>query len=725
MIQSIFIMVINSKEVSLMIQRNLILLMTCLFMLTFSVSASISTPNNSNKDNNFKLSKIAQLNDKSVMTQNWQQLVANPSNNQQFFAINETGGVYLVDGSEIIPQPLLKLSNESNHPNTKVKLTAFALHPSFSLREQVGYNTFYTAHLEAVDHKSKTKRLQAKSVNLALDFDAVVTEWQFNLVNYQKVDLTTKREILRISVPDNKTVIKQLAFNPFIKSWNDNFGLLYIALKGHKQWQQPLFSGAILRIHPAKFGLRSFTVPVSNPFLKNNLVNDAIYLFGSQNVKQFIWPNKNSEQILLHHEYNQKQLLSYSNGGNNWRDNVPKNVLYQSDRHLEDIFIYQGRKSPYLRNKLLLLKHRNKQWEINSLPLKLNARQKNKAPLSSLIWQFPAQPLSTAQRINIISNDLGEMLLFDKSGGTLYQFSQQNIDFITPVSSIEPKSGDSNMILFLLLFLSVALLGYYFVKRNKFSAKALVKQQFSHLEVSESQLQISLYRRHENNAEAVINIIDIESCELFLNERSISLINTIMNEAFSNEKEHNLRVLFTKEHIDKMVDGKVRVISLQIIDKHKKQFVVCLYLRKGSNRMTKKDYFNVIDELIDWCWLIAKKINPEQTGIRTIKPDNKAAQESKAKREAEAKIPLHTQAAAIRPATHKVIETGLNDAVVAVKNIKQPLKAESLNAHTNSAIDTELVNALEKLVNLKQQGYLTTIEFTKAKEKLLQNLFDK
>jgi len=40
-------------------------------------------------------------------------------------------------------------------------------------------------------------------------------------------------------------------------------------------------------------------------------------------------------------------------------------------------------------------------------------------------------------------------------------------------------------------------------------------------------------------------------------------------------------------------------------------------------------------------------------------------------------------------------------------------------------MDTDLVNALEKLVNLQQQGFLTMDEFSKAKEKLLKTLLAK
>ena len=45
-------------------------------------------------------------------------------------------------------------------------------------------------------------------------------------------------------------------------------------------------------------------------------------------------------------------------------------------------------------------------------------------------------------------------------------------------------------------------------------------------------------------------------------------------------------------------------------------------------------------------------------------------------------------------------------------------------AHHVNTIDTELVNALEKLVDLKQEGFLTQEEFVKAKENLMRNLFN-
>ncbi len=693
--------------------------------------------------NSYQLNNISQLNQHAIEDKNWQQVVANPSDKEQFFIINGTGQLYLLEDTiaakAVLDLTSVRSENAKQGDNGAIKLTAMALHPSFSLRDQAGYGTFYTAHLEPINKKSKTKRLQERSADLALEFDSVITEWQFNSVNEQDVDLSTKREVLRIAVPNESFTVEQLSFNPAVKSWNDNFGLLYISLSGDKKWQKPLYSGVILRINPSKFGLRSFTVPSSNPFLKDGQIKDAIYLLGGQGIQQFIWPDKNSEQILLVHHYNQQNLLSLTAGRDDWRVKAPKKILYQSDEAIDDIVMYRGRKLPYLRNKLLLLKHKEQSWSIESLVFKRVFSVNNEVNRPQVEWQFTPQQLPANSQASFTVNLSGEILLLENHENLLYHLSQENI---TPISegeqqtSVEPSSDNDLLVIF--IFAIIASAFYYFVKRNNFSAKALVRQQYAHLELSESKQQIGLYRRHESSAETVIDLVDIVSSEVQLNESAINLINHDIGHGFSDDKEQDLRAVFTKEHVDKMIDGKIRQISLQLTDKQKQNYVVCLYMRRGSNRITKKSYSKVIDELIDWCWLIGKQINSAQTGERkakvVVKPADFAAKTAEKEQQS---APLHNQAAAIRPVTHKISVEPEGQAVVQSKAQAQPAvklattpKAPqasdaSVAKNTNSTIDTELVNALEKLVALKQQGFLTTDEFAQAKAKLLKNLFDK
>ncbi|MBL4941554.1 MAG: SHOCT domain-containing protein [Colwellia sp.] len=681
-------------------------------------------------DNNYQFDEIAQLNHAQSESADWLQLLTIPNNGQQYFVINKRGQMFLVDDGLKQPHPVLELSDNQSQEPLFIQLTAIELHPNFTLRDQLGYGTFYTAHLETFDKKTTSKRLQERNGELTLKFDAVITEWQFNSVNYQKVDLNTKREILRIAVPEDSVTIKQMSFNPYTQSWDDGFGLLYIALNGQEKWQKPLYSGVVLRINPAKFGFRNFTVPLNNPYIKDSQIKDEIYLLGGHHIRQFIWPDKNSDNILLAHRYKNKFLLSLTDGHNDWREHPPKKIFYQGDTAITDMLAYRGRNLPHLRNKLLLLNQNNQRWFVGSLAAKLSVNQSRPVDHEPQPeWLFSPQQLNTDNEITFSADSNGEVLLLDKTAGVIFQISPKNTAANKPISrnittEVQTESINRSYIIFIVLI--IALL--YWLKSNKFSAKAVVRKQFAHIELSESKQQIGLYHRHQSTTETIIDIANIICCEVALNEQVVNTVNQQAEQGFNHQKEQFLRDTFAKEQVNKMIDGKVRQVSLSITDTHKKSFTVCLYMRKGSDRITKKSYTLVIDELIDWCWLIAEKINAGATEQRKKKPIITITSADVAKKN-QNKMPLHSQAAAIRPATHAVEKSSLSSAAPLAK--EQPSEKETNQRgdvnnrnHNSTTVDTELVNALEKLVNLKQQGFLTQEEFTKAKEKLLQNLFD-
>lgn len=695
-------------------------------------------------EHSYQLTKIAQLEHSLLSQPKWQQLIANPSNKKQYFAISKAGQVYLIDDGEINPKAVLDMATFQHADSSSFKLTAIELHPNFSLRDQVGYHTFYTAHLENINKKSKTKRIQERSENLQLSFDAVITEWELNAVNHQKVDVNSKREVLRIGVPDNSMVIKQMSFNPYIKSWNDNFGLLYIALNGEQKWSLPLYSGVILRINPTKLGLRNFTIPNNNPNLKNSEINDAIYLLGGQGVEQFIWPGKSSEHILVSHQYNKNHLLTLTDGRNDWRNSAVKNVVYKAEDTVYKVLIYHGRQLPLLRSKLLLLRKKDQLWFIDSLAFNLSDNKEIRNEVKpQLGWQFTPQQLPINSQVLLSSDYDSEILLLEKNIGALSRLTQHalvNEEVIkdSGENNSSSKSTFDNRIFILLLILTLLGTMFYWFKRNSYSVKNIVKKQFASLELSESGQQIGLYHRHQRHTDTIINIADIVSSEIKLNEDSISVINAQVGHGFNNDLDQNLRAIFSHETVHKMVKGKIRHISLLLKDNRNNSYTVCLYMRKGSNRITKKPYVKVIDELIDWCWHIGGKLNVNNTETRKANPV--ALPKEKINSESEAsEASLHYPTVNLRPLTSKT--DNINELLAASENslvlndvdegkdLKE-LKSEECSevkkqVQQNNTIDTNLVHALEKLVSLKQQGFLTMEEFTKAKEKLLKGLLEK
>ncbi len=686
------------------------------------------------KGNNYQLNKVAQLNHDQNTSSDWQQLIINPANTQQYFIIKRTGQMLLADSDMNPPHLLLDLSIQHPKDSSFVKLTAVELHPNFSLRDQDGYGTFYTAHIETLNKSSKTKRIQEQNAEIELKFDAVITQWQFNSSTYKKVDLKTSREVIRIAVPDSNMNIKQMSFNPYTKSWNEGFGLLYIAVNGQEKWQKALYSGVVLRINPAKFGLRSFTVPNDNPYLKVNEIKDEIFLLGAQEIKQFIWPDKNSEDLLLSHHYKNQSLLSLTGTLNDWRESAPKKIIYQSDNSIADVLMYRGRSLPLLRNKLLLLTKENQSWLINSLNIKPPFNKSvNPANKVKQEWLFTEQQLTSDSELKFSLDRDGEILLLDKIGGVASHLIQENLGMESleenrvVSNDIQPESTNNSYFFYIILIAIGVVL--YWLKRNGFSAKSIVRKQFAHIELSESKLQIGLYHRHQRTTDTIIDLADIKSCEVKLNEHTINLISEQPGHGFNHDKEQDLRNIFAKEQVDKMIDGKIRQVSLCFNDTKERSYTVCLYMRKGSDRITKKTYSIVIDDIIDWCWLIAEIINFDETEKRQ-KPITPPVSIVEIDEQSKNEVPLHAQAAVIRPATHQAITPTQN---TEADLPQEQLKVVEVNVNAESdevvgqskTIDTDLVNALEKLVNLKQQGFLTQEEFIKAKENLMQGLFDK
>ncbi len=198
---------------------------------------------------------------------------------------------------------------------------------------------------------------------------------------------------------------------------------------------------------------------------------------------------------------------------------------------------------------------------------------------------------------------------------------------------------------------------------------------------------------------------------------AIATVNTTLGNGFNNQQEQELREIFHIEQIDKMVDGKVRRISLFINTNDKNNYSICLYLRKGSDRITKSSYFDVVDDAINWCWLIAENINSEQTGHRNLKPKASATEGSQVKHQVHDDTSRHAQADIIRPETQQTATVAPIEKIDKSSSLEKSSPPVSNELNNTAAID--LVNEIEKLVKLQQQGFLSADEFSQAKAQLL------
>lgn len=675
------------------------------------------------------LQKLTQLPMQPDTSNQWLDLTEQPNNNGSFYLANAQGQIYQLGFGELAKTSLLLDLKALALPVEIRKLTAFTLHPNFAKRGSSGFGKFYTTHVEAFSNDSNTKRITDTHLDTLLPYDAVLTQWQLDLTN--SLDPASRLEILRIAVPEINNGFKQLSFNPHSKSWHDDFAQLYLSLAQSPSLKDyPIYSGAILRIQPPSKALKKkfYSIPKTNPYFANNDIEDALYVFGAGEIKQFNWPNKHSSKLLISHQYpfsySITNWLSLSEGGEDWRKNPPKNPLYKSTEAIatQGLLAYSGQNVPMLRQKLLLLSQTSQQWQLSSIALE-HAIISNDEAESSIIppqiteWSFNL-PSTNTEQLALYPDNFGEILVFNKATGIIYQVFQQEV-FNQPPSLL---ASQLPLIIKLLIGLVLVIFLGILIRliKQKISAKNIARKDFAKITLADDKRHIQLFHRHFKVPSIIIPITEINLYQVCLGQEVLATISRQPDEGFNSTQETNLRELFRIEQIAKMVDGKVRRISVIITDKNNTKFNICLYFRQGGERITKKNYFVVVDDAIQWCWLIAEQINPSGTGTRATTNSADKIVENLTEHNSLDNSPLHAQAAVIRPATHPApSKAKLNINQQQSVKPRQNIEKHSIQANNT---DIDIVSALEKLVTLQQQGFLTALEFKKAKAKLLDGL---
>jgi len=634
----------------------------------------------------------------------WRHILPIPSTND-YLLVDQQGHFHRLDNGVISQEPFFSLTDISTNATA---LTSIVFHPNFSLRDQVGFHTFYTAHVEPLN--TKRRYLRVEDTSATLSHDVIVTEWK--TLN-KTIDAESRRELIRIGVPSEQSHIKQLAFSPFTKSWSDDFGYLYLALNQGEAYQTlPLYSGAVLRIDPTKFGLRNYTVPTSNPFIKQDDMANELFIVGLQKIEQFTWPHKDNHSLLASHRYKQQQQLTLIQPSDDFRQNAPKKVLYQSNELIapNSLISYRGRQLAHLWGTSLFLKPNNGQWALHSLAMPNINQQK---PTPTIQWQLQSNASDPSQ-LAIMTNEEDEVFVFDASSSLLNQLSipDKNVNnHGADTQTNKPDSESTSFTLYTLLIIigtSLFIFLAVFVRKKSLSARFIVNQQFSRLQISESQQHLALFKRHEKEAKLELDINSIVLCSLTLNKNPLLTISA--EHPITNNKEAAVRGKFNNERREKMITARLRQLNVELTDNSGHVYPVCAYLRKGDNRITRKKFGEIIEEILDLCWLLSQNLS--QTENRSHVP-----------------VQVPEKKVLLKPVKHKQSNAhqAKQKAQPTLSTTEQTIKNTqdahpSMSHEQSDTIDTDLVNALEKLAKLKEQGVLTEEEFAQAKQKVMIGL---
>ncbi|XQW85004.1 hypothetical protein ACOYR1_18065 [Thalassotalea piscium] len=637
----------------------------------------------------------------------WHKPQANPKNNQEYFIASKQGQLHLLDSNKIINPPILNI--KQFYPEF-ITLNSLVLHPNFGLIQQKGYNTFYTAHVEPTDKTKRTLRVKDNTISRVFPYEVTIVEWKIKEINSLKVDPESRREIFRIGVNQPEKAVIGMRFNPYIKSWHDNFSHLYIALAYDVTLKESsLYSGAILRINPEKFGLRSYTTPNNNPFINQPEIPDELLIIGAQQIKQFLWQKNNDQQLIVSHVYDHQPLLSQLDYGDNLLASAPKTTLLKGDviSAKDTLVLYRGRAFKELRNKLLYLTKKEGSWQLQSLTTTLPF-QKN------IIHAFSKNELASEDQPAFFEDNNDEVMLFSRAQHVIQRLDKKASNGLSDQTVLSSDNQEQNdeasygYLIGLLILFGGGLAWFVKNKKAQQAVKSLLHRNYARFELSPDQTQVFLFQRHQEDSSLTLDVNTIVRCDIVLNNEKLLSIKAGVS-GFDEALEQMLENQFIAEKRIKMVDQRTRKLELIIGDNTDMEYGICLYFREGNQRLTKAKFGTITDELKDWCWFIANKISPEQTGKRIVKT---------------------VQPQPVRvPSTPRQVVTKPIPKAEEVKSTPTPQTVkkrgdESESNRNSSELDTQLIDALNKLANLKAEGFLTEDEFVNAKTKILANLKD-
>ena len=670
--------------------------------------------------NELELSAIANLDKAALENDQWHSVLPVIGDENQYFIATKAGKIYQLNNNEISPSAFFDLKLALKNPNI-IALTAITIDPNFHYRDRDGYHTFYTAHTET-SKKTKAK-LTPQNSEIIAPYDAVIMRWKITGLKSETPTLSQQHEVMRIAILQPQEHIQQLSFNPYVEPWHDDFGLLFIALaRSETLKSDALYAGSILRIKPERYGLQTYTIPADNPFTKTADIRNEIVFIAGNKTEHFDWIKKSTYSLLIQFNQQDANMLIEAKIGDDWREAIPqaqikKRLPVANTTH--KTLLYQGRELKNLWGKALHLQETENDWQLQAIALNSNLDSEDE--IEDTPHKLIKHNASGQTKFSLHEKHNGELLLLEHTQQRLYTINKPGLtELKTAINDVPISSSNTQGAFVFLFFMILILTGYFWFLRNNSAVKnSFLQQQWANFEVDIAAKSLSLYKRHAKSAEKVINISSITRSEVLLNDEVISTISADASQAFSNDAEDIVLTIFAKEHRLKMIDEKQRSIQIRLTDDQKNHYLFCLYFRVGNIRHTKLKYQEIINKAIDWQWLFAQYINPDVTTKRKIKV--KLTREIPSPN----KIKKTTNGPTTRPETLEDNSTPVTQSVESshISNTDNDLLAN--NTQDGSAdLDTKLVAALDKLVIMKKQGYLSESEFNIAKTKILKDLIN-
>ncbi|WP_342085713.1 PQQ-dependent sugar dehydrogenase [Dyadobacter sp. OTU695] len=219
-----------------------------------------------------------------------------PSQDGTLYVSDQRGIIYRIKGRDVAPFVDLRnqVDNFVNEPGLGTGLGSFAFHPDYTRN-----GLMYITHTESFKGKPADYAYH-DSIKVAMQW--VVSEWKIDDVE-SPVFKGTRRELLRINVPNVVHGTQDIGFNPEAVRGDKDYGLLYIGtgdggstISKYPELCHSLHSllGTIIRIDPLGNNSRNghYGIPADNPFVDSkDGIYKEIYAYGFRNPHRLSWYN--------------------------------------------------------------------------------------------------------------------------------------------------------------------------------------------------------------------------------------------------------------------------------------------------------------------------------------------------------------------------------------------------------------------------------------------------
>jgi hypothetical protein len=323
----------------------------------------------------------------------------------RLFVVDQPGRIWLIENGQLLPTPFLDITDRVHMPGffgsqdvndfDERGFLGLAFHPDFVDPQSPGYQKIYTytSELNVLPPDFTTDPLPA---GVDYDHQSVIAEWTVDASNPNIIDVSTRREIIRIDEPQFNHNAGMLAFGPD--------GYLYISVgdggaandvaDGHGPTGNGqninTVHGSILRIDPLDpLTTESidpvsvngkYRVPAENPFVEADGL-DEIYAYGFRNPWRFSFDSLTSDLVAADVGQGQIEEIDIVQPGgnygwnlkegtfrfnpedgtvNNSMDDLPEDLIdpvaqYDHDEGISITggFVYRGQAIPELTGKYL------------------------------------------------------------------------------------------------------------------------------------------------------------------------------------------------------------------------------------------------------------------------------------------------------------------------------------------------------------------------------------